>query len=224
MATGSGWVRSGRRFGAGDYWFQSGRNRIHACSSWMARHCTAHSDGGGRGSGRPVFGVRRCFVVSSRASSCGASDGVGAGSWQRRCFFMLAHFVKIPTELDHQPVHLWSGVSAVGAAFLPVGSTANLLAGEGIELVSPRAGAWRSLFTFRLALVERRFAWRLDSADACFSLPVLCAPLDHPNVEFFGTDILSSPLTSVVLILLGLWLWRFYQPYSTKPETGENAR
>jgi membrane protease YdiL (CAAX protease family) len=35
--------------------------------------------------------------------------------------YTVAHFLKIPVELDHEPVHLWSGVTALGAAFANMG-------------------------------------------------------------------------------------------------------
>ena len=35
--------------------------------------------------------------------------------------FALAHFLKVPVELDGQPVHLWSGASALAAAFAQIG-------------------------------------------------------------------------------------------------------
>ena len=44
---------------------------------------------------------------------------------------------------------------------------------------------------------------------------------------WYGNDILSNPLTTLVLLLTGLWLWRFYRHPSIVPEdgpgSGENA-
>jgi hypothetical protein len=37
-------------------------------------------------------------------------------------------------------------------------------------------------------------------------------------VTYFGNDILSSPATTVVLVLVGLWIWRFYRHPSVLPE------
>jgi len=50
-------------------------------------------------------------------------QGLGwrAGWVLAAAIFMLAHFLKIPVELDHQPVHFWSGATALGAAFVNMG-------------------------------------------------------------------------------------------------------
>jgi len=135
--------------------------------------------------------------------------------------FMLAHFVKIPVELDHQPVHLWSGVSAVGAAFMPI-FHGEFLGGKGLNL-------------FLLGLIlgglflRSGSLWLNAGLHSGLILALLLftgftRPFEQPNLDYLGTDILSSPLTAVVLILLGLWLWRFYQPHLIEPEAGENAR
>jgi hypothetical protein len=51
----------------------------------------------------------------------------------------------------------------------------------------------------------------------------LTRPAEPPSVSCFGGDILSSLATTVVLVLVGLWLWRFYRHPSNSPGTGENA-
>jgi len=135
--------------------------------------------------------------------------------------FMLAHFIKIPVELDKQPVHLWSGASALGAAFLPL-VKGEFLCGRGLNLflvglilggVFLRAGSlWMNAglhggWIFGLLLFTG-----------------LTRPDEPPRVSWFGGDILSSLVTTVVLSLLGLWLWRFYRHPSVLPESGESAR
>lgn len=137
--------------------------------------------------------------------------------------YMLAHFLKIPVELDHQPVHLWSGATALGAAFgnlghdllLPqnIGKAANLfLVGLILGGVFLRSGSlWvnaglHSGWIFGLLLFTG-----------------LTRPVEPPYISYFGGDILSSLATMVVLLLTGLWLWRFYRHPSVLPETGENA-
>jgi len=131
--------------------------------------------------------------------------------------FTLAHFVKAPVELDHQPVHLWSGASALGAAFLPLIHGA-FLSGKGLNL-------------FLLGLILGGVVLRSGTLWVNAGLHgglilalLLFTGFTRPvEIAFLGGDILSSPLTSVVLILLGLWLWLFYRHPSILPETGENA-
>ena len=137
--------------------------------------------------------------------------------------FMLAHFLKIPVELDHQPVHIWSGATALGAAFaqfahdllLPenIGKAANLfLVGLILGGVFLRSGSlWVNAglhggWIFGLLLFTG-----------------LTRPAETPNVSGFGGDILSSLATTLVLLLLGLWLWLYYRHPSILPETGANA-
>jgi membrane protease YdiL (CAAX protease family) len=132
--------------------------------------------------------------------------------------FTLAHFLKIPVELDQEPVHLWSGVTAIGAAFVNldhdlvqpenIGKEVNLfLIGMILGGIFLRAGSlWvnaglHSGWIFGLLLFTG-----------------LTRPLEPPYVSFFGGDILSSLSTTVVLLLLGLWLWRFYRHPSVVPE------
>lgn len=135
--------------------------------------------------------------------------------------FMLAHFLKIPESLDQEPVHLWSGASAVGAAFLPV-LHGDFLGGRGLNL-------------FLIGLILGGIFLRAGSlwinaglhSGWIFAL-LLFSGMYHPvtpqHLAFLGSsDLLSSPLTSLVLILLSAWLWRFYPPPSAEPEPGENA-
>jgi len=137
--------------------------------------------------------------------------------------YMLAHLLKIPGDFDQQPVHPWSGVTALGAAFLPLTQGAFFLAhmGKGLNLfllglilggIFLRAGSLWMNAGLHGGLV---FIWLLFNG--------LTRPVPQPYVAFFKGDILSSPLTTVVLVMLGLWLWRFYRHPSVLPETGENA-
>jgi hypothetical protein len=49
-------------------------------------------------------------------------------------------------------------------------------------------------------------------------------PAQPPAISWLGGDILSSLLTTLVLLLLSLWLWRFYRHPSNSSATGANAR
>jgi membrane protease YdiL (CAAX protease family) len=134
--------------------------------------------------------------------------------------FMLAHFVKVPEELDPLPVHPWSGITAIGDAFLPL-AHGDFFCGAGLNL-------------FLLGLILGGIFLRSGSlwvnaglhggfilAQLLFS--GLTRPVPRHDFIFGGGDIVSSPITSLVFILLGLWLWLFYRHPSILPETGENA-
>jgi membrane protease YdiL (CAAX protease family) len=136
--------------------------------------------------------------------------------------FMLAHFLKIPESLDHSAVHFWSGIGAVGAAFGPVVQGAFL--------------GWHGLNLFLIGLILGGVFLGSGSlwigaglhSGWIFSLLLftgLTRPLEPPRVAWLGSgDILSSPVSTLVLMLLAAWLWRYYPPPSDDtPESGENA-
>jgi membrane protease YdiL (CAAX protease family) len=142
--------------------------------------------------------------------------------------FTLAHFLKIPVELDQEPVHLWSGATAIGAAF---GQFRH-------DVLSPQnVGKAANLFLIGLILggifLRSGSLWLNAGLHSGWILGLLIftgftRPTEPPRVPLFGGDILSSLSTTVVLLLLGLWLWRFYRHPSVLPETapvtGVNAR
>jgi len=146
------------------------------------------------------------------------------GGWiVAAAIYMLAHLLKIPVAFDQEPVQLWSGAPALGAAFASLTHTDFLLAnlGKGLNLfllglilggAFLRAGSLWFNAGLHGGLV---FIWLLFNG--------LTRPVTPPYNAFFGGDILSSPVTTVVLVLLGFWLWRFYRHPSVLPETGENA-
>jgi membrane protease YdiL (CAAX protease family) len=154
--------------------------------------------------------------------------GWRAGWLLAAVIFMLAHFIKIPVELDHEPVHPWSGANAVGAAFLPV-LHGEFLCGRGLNL-------------FLIGLILGGIFLRSGSlwmnaglhSGWIFGLLLFTGftrPVEPPYVSYFGGDILSNLSTTLVLVLVGLWLWRFYRHPSVSPEaaptpsrgTGANA-
>jgi membrane protease YdiL (CAAX protease family) len=149
-------------------------------------------------------------------------QGLGwrAGWILAAAIFMLAHFLKIPVELDHHPVHLWSGVTAVGAAFLPV-VHGEFLCGRGLNL-----------FLIGLILggvfLRSGSLWTNAGLHGGWILGLLLFSgftrrVEPPYISYFGGDILSSLATTLVLLLLGIWLWRFYRHPSVLPESGANA-
>jgi CAAX protease family protein len=152
-------------------------------------------------------------------------QGLGwrAGWVLAAAIYALAHFLKIPVELDHEPVHLWSGATALGAAFVNLGH--DLLLPENI-------GKAANLFLIGLILggifLRSGSLWLNAGLHSgwIFGLLLftgLTRPVEPPYVSFFGGDILSSLSTTVVLILVGLWLWCFYRHPSVLPVSGENA-
>ena len=155
-----------------------------------------------------------------------------AGWLLAAAIFMLAHFLKIPVKLDHEPVHLWTGATALGAAFVNFGH----------DLAQPQnIGKAANLFLIGLILggifLRSGSLWMNAGLHSgwIFGLLLftgLTRPVEPPYVSWFGGDILSSLSTTVVLVLTGLWLWRFYRHPSVVPETapapvretGPNAR
>ena len=141
--------------------------------------------------------------------------------------FALAHFLKVPVELDQQPVHLWSGASALAAAFAQIGH----------DLASPE-NAGKALNLLLVGLILGGVFMRTGSlwlnaglhGGWIFGLLLftgLTRPDEPPRVAWLGGNILSSLVTTVLLIVFGLWLWRFYRHPSVQPESapgnGANA-
>jgi len=160
--------------------------------------------------------VFRGFIQRELVQGLGWRGGWVLGA----AIFMLAHFLKIPVELDHEPVHLWSGATAVGAAFLPV-AHGDFLCGRGLNL-----------FLIGLILggvfLRSGSLWMNAGLHGGWILGLLLftgftRQDESPRVTFFGGDILSSLATTLVLLLLGLWLWRFYRHPSVLPESGAGA-
>jgi membrane protease YdiL (CAAX protease family) len=134
--------------------------------------------------------------------------------------FMLSHFLKVSTEIDGQPVHSWSGITAVGSAFLPI-IHGDFLSGKGLNLL---------LLGLILGgiMLRNTTLWLNAGLHSGLILTMLLftgfAHLTQPpRISYLGGDILSSPITSVVFVLLGLWLWGFYRHPSVVPENGSTA-
>ena len=140
--------------------------------------------------------------------------------------YALAHFLTT-SGLDKEPVHWWSGAAAWPAMF----------AQAGVDLASLE-NAVKALNLFLLGLVLGGLFLRAESLWANAGLHAglilglllftgLTRPDDPPRVAWLGGNILSSFVTTVVLIVLGLWLWRYYRHPSVQPETtpgtGANA-
>ena len=144
--------------------------------------------------------------------------GLRGGWMMAALIYALAHFLKIPNEVDRGAIHWWSGASALGAAFLPL-AHGDFFSGRGVNLLLiglilggtfRRAGTlWFNyglhggwiyglLLASGLSRVERVSIWT-------------------------GDGLLSSPLTTIVLGVLGWWLWRFYRRPLPASGTGATA-
>jgi uncharacterized protein len=158
--------------------------------------------------------VFRGFVQRELVQGLGASAGLLLAA----VIFMFAHFLKIPVELDQQPVHPWSGVTALGAAFSQFGH----------DLLLPQnLGKAANLFLIGLILggifLRSGTLWMNAGLHSgwIFGLLIFTGftrSAETPYVAGFGGDILSSLSTTVVLVLVGLWIWRFYRHPSIVPE------
>lgn len=152
------------------------------------------------------------------------SLGWRAGWLLAAAVYAMAHFLKVPVELDHQTVYSWSGVSAMGAAFAHMGHDLtvpeNLAKAANLFLIGLILGG-----TFR----RSGSLWLNAGLHGgwVFGLLLftgLTRPEQPPRISFLSGDILSSWATTLVLIILGLWLWRFYRHPSVWPETGASVR
>ncbi len=135
--------------------------------------------------------------------------------------FMLAHFLKVPVELDHQPVHFWSGATAVGAALVRILQGAFL--------------GWRGLNLFLIGIIlggiflHTRTLWVNAGLHSGWILALLLfsgltRPMVPARVEWLaGGDLLSTPITSLVLIISAVWIWRYYLPLFDISSAGESA-
>jgi membrane protease YdiL (CAAX protease family) len=161
--------------------------------------------------------VFRGFVLGELVPAMGRRWGCVVAA----LIFMLAHFLKIPESFDHERVHFWSGITATCAAFGP------LLQGAFL--------GWRGLNLFLLGLIlggvfiRTGTLWLNAGLHGGLVLAMLLfsgltRPLDAPRFAFFAGNLDSTPLTALVLMLLGAWLWRYYPPRSDDtPASGANA-
>jgi membrane protease YdiL (CAAX protease family) len=145
--------------------------------------------------------------------------GLRAGWIVAAIIFALAHFIKVPAEPGHPPVHVWSGVTAVGQAFMPV-LQGDFLCGRGLNLLL--IGLILGGIFWRTGMLWINYGLHGGWIVAMLLASGLTRPAPTVSV-WTGGDLLSSPLTSLVLVLLGFWLWLFFRRPSPEPEPGANA-
>jgi membrane protease YdiL (CAAX protease family) len=137
--------------------------------------------------------------------------------------YALAHFLKVPVELDHQPVSWASGAGALVAAFAAIAH----------DLATPENQVkLLNLLIIGLILggVYQRSGslWFGGGLHAGWILGLLLftgltRPDEPPRVAGLGGDITSSLITTVVLLMLAFWLWRYFLNPSVRPESGASA-
>jgi membrane protease YdiL (CAAX protease family) len=146
--------------------------------------------------------------------------GWRAGWIGTAAIFMFAHFLKVPSDLAYQPVHAWSGVTAIGSAFLPI-IHGDFFCGRGLNLFL------LGLILGGIMLRNTTLWFNAGLHSGLIVAVLLFTGFAHltspPRVSYLGGDILSSPITSMVFVLLGLWLWRYYRHPSILPESGPTA-
>jgi membrane protease YdiL (CAAX protease family) len=141
--------------------------------------------------------------------------------------YALAHFLKIPDTIDAQPVHIWSGVTALGASFQTLGASLHaMVAPTNAAEVYPGKLVNLLLIGLILGGTFQR------TGNLCLNYGLhggwivglfIAIKMTRPaQVSIWtGEDLLSSPLTSGVLLLLGWWLWRYYRRPQPEPASGE---
>jgi membrane protease YdiL (CAAX protease family) len=143
--------------------------------------------------------------------------------------YALAHFLKIPDTIDSQPVHIWSGVTALGASFQTLGASLHAMVAPA-HAAEAYPGKLVNLLLIGLILggLFRRTGnlWLNYGLHGGWIVGLFIGLKTTQPAQvsiWTGTDILSSPLTTLVLLLLGWWLWRYYRRPRPEPASGANA-
>jgi len=139
--------------------------------------------------------------------------------------YALAHFLKIPDTIDTQPVHIWSGATALGASFQTLGASLHAIVAPA-SAADAYPGKLINLLLIGLILggTFRRMGnlWLNYGLHGGWIVGLFIGlKMTQPaQVSIWtGKDLLSSPLTTLVLLLLGWWLWRYYR----RPQPGSGS-
>jgi membrane protease YdiL (CAAX protease family) len=147
--------------------------------------------------------IFRGFLVTVLAESLGRRAG-----WLLAAFiYAAAHFLRIPPTLTDHPLHFYSGVTAILAT---LGGLAhgNFLTGQGLNLFL--VGLILGGIFLRSGTLWINAALHGGWILILMAFSAFTRPLVPPRVSWLGGDLLSSPLTSAILLALGIWLWKFY--------------
>ena len=162
--------------------------------------------------------IFRGFLVTALAETAGRR----VGWFLAALIFALAHFLKVPTDFPAHPLHPWSGATGMIAAFGQLGQ-GGFLSGRGLNLFIVGlilGGVF--LKTGRLWLCAGLHGGWIF---VLMTFTALTHPAEPPRVAWLAGDLLSSPVTSGVLVAVGLFLWRFYPPRSDeKADEGFEVR
>ena len=141
----------------------------------------------------------------------------------------IAHFLKIPATIDSQPVHIWSGVTALGASFQTLGASLQAMVAPA-NAAEAYPGKLVNLLLIGLILggtFQRTGNLWLNyglHGGLIIGLFIGLKMTQPAQVSIWtGMDLVSSPLTTLVLLLLGWWLWRYYRRPRPEPASGANA-
>ena len=163
--------------------------------------------------------IFRGFVLTTLVEAAGSRAAWFFGA----LIYALAHFLKVPSEYHAEPVTLLSGAPAMLAAVTQFG-TGDFLSGRGLNL-------------FCIGLVLNSVFLRVGRLWLCaglhggwifvlMSFSALSRPVWIYHAPWYAKgDLLGSPVTTVVVIAVGLFLRRYYPPRSDEktqltPPTG----
>jgi membrane protease YdiL (CAAX protease family) len=142
-------------------------------------------------------------------------------AWVLAAFiYAVAHFLRIPAQMAHQPLHWWSGAAGVISIFTNLGQ-GDFLTGRGLNLFL--VGLILGGIFLRAGTLWVNAALHGGWILILMSFSAFTRPDDPPRISFLGGDLLGSPITTAVLLLLGFWLWRYYRRFFAEPGLEEDA-
>jgi membrane protease YdiL (CAAX protease family) len=128
--------------------------------------------------------------------------------------FTLVHFLRPDSSHSQAPVHWWSGATSVVFMFTHL-AQGEIIGGRGLNI-----------FLVGLILggifLRAGTLW-ITAGLHCgwiFTLVIFAAltrPAEKPRIPFLAGDLIGTPITTVVLLLVGLWFYFFSRPL---PSTG----
>jgi membrane protease YdiL (CAAX protease family) len=148
--------------------------------------------------------IFRGFLVTLLVETAGRRFGWVLAALIYTC----AHFLRGPPETTAAPIHFWSGATSIVSILAHLGN-GDFLSGRGLNL-----------FLVGLILggvfLRTGTLWVNAGIHGGWILILMIftaftRPVDPAHFPWLGTDILSSPLTSAVLLALGLGLKLFYR-------------